>query len=108
MSDLSHTAFFGDAEYQFRLTPALITELESKCGAGIGTIAARVFGKHFTQNDIFETIRLALIGGSTTPKRAAELVATYVVDRPFSETWPIADKTLARVWFGAPHEAVNG
>jgi hypothetical protein len=36
------TAFFGDGEHQFLLTPALIVELESKCGVGIGMIAARV------------------------------------------------------------------
>lgn len=103
MSDLAHTAFFGDAEYTFRLTPALILELEQKCGF-IGAICHRVFNWQFSQADVSETIRLALIGGGgTTPKRAAELIAAYVVDRPLAETYPIAAKTLERVWFGAPH-----
>ena len=103
-----HVAFFGDAEYSFRLTPALIVELEQKCGTGVGTICHRVFNRQFVQADISETIRLALIGGGTTPKRAAELVATYVAGRPFAETWPLASKILERAWFGAPHEASNG
>ncbi|ABE63281.1 conserved hypothetical protein [Nitrobacter hamburgensis X14] len=100
----AHTAFFGDAEYTFRLTPALIVELEQKCGP-IGLICHRVFNRQFAQSDISETIRLGLIGGGTDPKRAASLIAAYVADRPFAETWPIAAKTLERAWFGAPtHE----
>ena len=98
------TQFFGDAEYQFKLTPAAVIELESKCGAGIGLICNRVFARQFAQSDISETIRLALIGGGTAPKRTAELVALYVADRPLSETYPIAAKTLERLWFGSPQE----
>jgi hypothetical protein len=98
-----YTAFLGDAEYRFRLTPAAIIELESKCSAGIGAICSRVFAKQFAQSDITETIRLALTGAGTAPKRAAELVALYVADRPLSETYPLAAKILERVWFGAPH-----
>jgi hypothetical protein len=101
-------AFFGDAEYQFKLTSALIIELEAKCGVGIGALCSRVFVRQFAQNDITETIRLALIGGGTAPKRAAELIATYAADRPLSETYPIAAKTLERLWFGHPHEKTNG
>lgn len=104
MSDLSHTAFFGDSEHQFRLTFALIAELETKCGANIGTIAARVFAKHFAQTDIVETIRLAAIGGGMSPKRAAEMVAAYVNDQPLIASFPLASKILEHVWFGNPHE----
>lgn len=102
------TAFFGDGEHQFRLTPATIIELESKCGAGIGAICARVFAKHFAQSDLSETVRLALIGGGTSPKRAVELVAAYVADRPLSETYPLAAKVLERLWCGNPDETTNG
>lgn len=104
----SYSAFFGDAEYTFRLTAALRLELESKCGAGIGAICNRVFHRAFTQADIAETIRLALIGGGLDPKRAAALIATYVTDRPLSETYPLTVKILERVWFGAPHKDDNG
>jgi hypothetical protein len=94
--------YFGDGEQTFKLTPALIVELETKCGAGIGTICHRVFARQFSQSEISETIRLALIGGGTAPKRASELVATYAADRPLSETHPIAAKILERLWCGAP------
>lgn len=105
---MTYTAFFGDAEHSFKLTPAGIKELEAKCNAGIGLIASRVFAKQFSQSEITETIRLALIGAGTAPKRAAEMVAAYVADRPIAETYPITVKILERVWFGAPHEAANG
>jgi hypothetical protein len=97
-------SFFGDGEHQFALTAPLIIELEGKCGAGIGTIAARVFAKHFTQNDINETIRLAAIGGGMNAKRAAEMVAAYVADQPLIASWPLANRILEHVWFGAPHQ----
>jgi hypothetical protein len=103
-----YAAFFGDAEYAFRLTQPQITELEAKCGAGIGLICTRVFHRQFSQADIAETIRLALIGGGLDPKRAAALVVAYVAVRPLSETYPIASKILERVYFGPPpHEEVK-
>jgi hypothetical protein len=101
-------AFFGDAEYQFRLTPALINELEDKCSVGIAALSSRVFARQFAQSDITETIRLALIGGGTAPKRAAELIAAYSADRPLSETYPVAAKIIERFWCGNPHEMNNG
>lgn len=98
-----HTAFFGDQEYTFLLTPELIRELETKCG-GIGAISSRVFARQFAQADITETIRLALVGGGTAPKRAAELVAAYVQNRPLIETYELAAKVLEKTLFGNPHE----
>ncbi|WP_407192532.1 gene transfer agent family protein [Bradyrhizobium sp. STM 3566] len=108
MADLSYTAFFGDDEHTFKLTPALIRELEAKCGSGIGMIANRLFARNFAQADINETLRLALIGGGTTPKRAHELIAAYVDGRPLVETYELAAKILERTLFGNPNEASNG
>jgi hypothetical protein len=105
----AHTAFFGDAEYPFRLTPALVIELEHKTGAGIGALCIRIFNRQFAQADILETIRLSLIGGGLKPERAATLIASYAVDRPLSETYPVAVAILENVWFGQPkHEATDG
>jgi hypothetical protein len=109
MTATPHRAFFGDAEYDFRLTPSLVIELEHKTGTGIGALCTRVFNKHFAQSDIHETIRLALIGGGVAPERATKLMASYAVDRPLSETYPVAVAILDNVWFGQPnHEAVHG
>jgi hypothetical protein len=101
-----HIAFFGDAEYPFKLTPVLTTELEQKTGVGIGALCSRVFNRHFAQADITETIRIALIGGGLTPERAAALIASYAVDRPLSETYPVVVAILENVWFGQPNQKV--
>ncbi|WP_027556243.1 gene transfer agent family protein [Bradyrhizobium sp. Cp5.3] len=101
------TAFFGDQEYTFKLTPALIRELETKCGP-IGAISNRVFSRNFAQVDINETIRVALVGGGTAPKRATELIAAYAEGRPVIETYELAAKILERTMFGNPHETTNG
>lgn len=109
MSVAPHRAFFGDAEYDFRITPPLVIELEHKAGVGIGALCSRVFARQFAQADIHETIRLALIGGGTAPERAASLIAAYATDRPISETYPLAVAILDDLWFGQPkHEAQNG
>jgi hypothetical protein len=85
----------------------MILELERKTGAGIGALATRVFAKQFSQTDIVETIRLALVGGGMEAKRAAELVATYA-DRPLNENCALAAKILERRLFGTPNEKNNG
>ncbi|SFK04463.1 gene transfer agent family protein [Bradyrhizobium sp. Gha] len=98
------TAFFGDQEYTFKLTPALIRELEAKCGP-IGAIAQRVFARAFSQADLSEVIRHALIGGgNVTPKRAAEMIAAYADGRPLIEIYELAAKILERTLFGNPNE----
>lgn len=100
-----HTAFFGDRERGFRVTSKLIPELERATGAGIGLLCKRLFDGYFSHADIAETIRIGLIGAGEPPKRAAELVAVYVADRPLAETYPIAVGILEKLWFGLEAEA---
>lgn len=97
---ITHRAFFGDAEYDFRLTLPTLTELERCTGLGIAAICTRIFNREFAHADLTETVRLALIGGGTAPKRAAELVAAYATDRPLSEIYPLAFAIAEATWFG--------
>lgn len=99
-NDMTHTAFFGDTERDFRLTPALILELETKTGAGIGTLCRRLFAGEFSHSDVLDTIRLALIGAGETPERAAQLIAAYAADRPLSEVFPLSVAILECLWWG--------
>ncbi|WP_426609484.1 gene transfer agent family protein [Bradyrhizobium sp. McL0616] len=99
----AYATFFGDQDHTFKLTLELIRELESKRGA-FGAICNRMFSRNFAQEDIAETIRLALIGGGTAPRRAHELIAAYVNDRPLIETYELAAKILERTLFGTPNE----
>lgn len=101
----SHTAFFGDQDRTFRLTPELITELERKTGRGIGGLAKDLFAGNFRHAEVLETIRLALIGGGETPEAAASLVAAYAANRPLAETYPLAVSILEALWFGTASDA---
>ena len=98
----AHTAFFGDGERSFALTPDLIRELERRTGSGIGTLCLRFGEGHFHHSALVEIIRLSLIGGGSTPKEAAELSDTYAANRPLMESFPIAAAVLQSIWTGSP------
>jgi hypothetical protein len=99
-----HKAYFGDGEYEFRLTSVMLKELEAKTGLGAGALFGRIFARQFRQEDLHETIRCGLIGAGMAPKRAAEMIATYAVDRPLTETYPLATAIAEAKWFGEPNE----
>lgn len=100
---MKHVAFFGDAERTFAFpTRELVEELERKTGTGIGTLCIRVLEGHFRHVELVEAIRLALIGGGTSPEEAAKLVAAYVVGRPLAESHKLAAAILGRLYAGEP------
>lgn len=101
---ISVTKFFGDAERTFCLTDHMITELERLTGTGIGTIYQRAIAQQFKLDDLVHTLRLALIGGGTTPEQAAQLVDTWARNRPFAETFPLALDVLDARWNGTTQE----
>lgn len=107
MSDTTYRAFFGDSERAFKITVDLITELERKTDAGIGRLCRRLFAGDFHLADVSETIRLGLIGGGATPGEASALVAAYVTNRPFAETYPLAVSILEALWSGSADETAN-
>ena len=98
----THRAFFGDAEYAFRLSPALITELESLTGMGIGALCQKLFAMDFRHADMLSVIRLGLIGGGTPHETADRLVRTYAADFPIMNAYPLAVDILDRLWSGPP------
>lgn len=104
MSDIETVAFFGNAEHRFALTPWAIDELERLTGTGIGTLALRLPQGEFRHAELFEAIRLALIGGGMSPQEAAQLVETYAKPRPLGETFPLAARILYRLWNGKDPE----
>lgn len=104
MSGTAITMFLGDAEYRFDLPPAQVAELENKTGVGIGLLCHRIFARQFSLTELSEVIRLALIGGGTSPEKAAWLIACYVNGRPIVETYPLAEAVLEARYFGNPHE----
>lgn len=107
MTDLTFKGFFGDADYEFRLKPELIEELERTTGAGIGLLSKRLLAREFKQRDIIETVRLGLIGAGMTPQRASELVEAYVPNTPLLEVWHIAVSVITARMVGTTEETTN-
>ncbi|MER8490109.1 gene transfer agent family protein [Mesorhizobium australicum] len=110
---MTHTAFFGDGDRAFTLTPELIQELERKTGAGIGSLCTRIPEGHFRLAELVQILRLSLIGGGTSPQEAAALADTYAAKRPLNESFPIVIAVLQAVWSGEPaktsqDDAANG
>ncbi len=95
-----HKAFFGDRERNFALTPTLIPELERLSGVGIGRLCQKLVQGDFALLEITETIRLAMIGGGTSPQEAAALVKTYIAASPLGEAHLLAADILTKLWAG--------
>lgn len=111
---------FGDGDYLFDLKLPQLAELQRVRDCGIFKLYGRVLkgrymigdtsvaapedGEAFAE-DLFETIRLGLIGGGNgvvngieapvSANRARELVETYCHTAPLRETWSIAAAILA-------------
>lgn len=103
---------FADGSYTVFLGLKQLAELEEKCGAGIGAIFKRL-GKydHYTK-DLYEIIRLGLIGGQIltgvgpSPTEAKKLVERYVETQPKDIAHAIASKIISAcvMGFEAPDE----
>lgn len=103
---------FADGVYTFKLGMRQICELEEKCKAGIGEIAARCRAGYygdmgyeasefkFSAADIAHTIRLGLVGGKrgvvnggefqVKPHDAQALIDRYVMEQPLVDGWKLA------------------
>jgi hypothetical protein len=121
---------FGDGEYLFDLKLPQMAELQEKRGAGIFALYGRVMAGRFLleggdvighphlgqahDEDLFETIRLGLIGGGrglvndaevvVTPLLARRLVERYCHPAPLMDSWAIASTVLGAKIVGIPEK----
>ncbi|PTQ13730.1 hypothetical protein CLG96_00140 [Sphingomonas oleivorans] len=111
---------FADGDYLFALRIPQLAELQEKCKAGIFTIYGRVLKGRYVfegeivglaheadaySHDLYETIRLGLIGGGrglvdgqavkVGPQEARRLMERYVHPAPLREAWSIAAAILS-------------
>ncbi|KAF0136859.1 MAG: hypothetical protein FD152_836 [Xanthobacteraceae bacterium] len=100
MSDTSHRAFFGDRECTFRLSPAMIRELERVTRQGIGGFIQRLFAYEFHHDHMVAVIRLALVGGGMAHEEADRLVRNYATELPIQNVYPLASEILRALWEG--------
>ena len=94
------TSFFGDGKHDFKLTVAMINELERTTGTGIGGLCKRLFNSDFKLLEITEVIRLGLIGAGTNPETAHALVTNYLTNQPLGAAYPLAVSILEALMFG--------
>jgi len=88
------TLAWADGEYEFRLGLKELRILQEKCGAGPLAIYRRLVEGKWLVDDIFETIRLGLMGAGMEPSKALKLTEQYVVDRPLIENIPRAQAII--------------
>lgn len=105
MSDTAITATL-DHERALDVLPHVL-ELERVTGAGIGRLVGRVIAGEYHAGDLSETVRLALIGGGTTPAEAATLTRVYVKERPLTEGHALATEILLAAWNGTTRTTVE-
>lgn len=98
--------FFGDGEREFALPARMIPELERTTGAGFGELLRKATAGSYRFAEITETIRLAMIGGGTSPEQAHALVTTYVATEgnPFVTAHMLALDILTDFYAGASDE----
>jgi hypothetical protein len=110
---------FADGDYLFALKLPQLAELQQKTGVGIFALYGRVLRGRYVidgdvvgmahegtayDTDLFETIRLGLIGGGrgvvdgqevqVNALRARELVERYCHTAPLRESWSVAAAIL--------------
>lgn len=98
---------WGDGSYRFALPLAQLEELQTLCDAGPFAIFARLMDRSWRTYDVHQTIRLGLIGGGVEPVKALRLVKSYVHDRPWLESVPIAQAIIAVTVNGKADEPVG-
>lgn len=105
---LDCTLFFGDGEYNFKLTIQGLSALQSKAQSGIGQIYARVLAGAYYDHDLIETVRHGLIGGGMNPKGANDLIRDYGEQMPLDEWHRLASDILSAAMHGYKSEEDGG
>ena len=82
----------------------MVRELERLRGVGIGTLTNRIVAREFFADDLTEVIRLALVGGGTSPQEAKALIDAYAISRPIFESHALTLEILNALWSGKPEK----
>lgn len=98
---------WADGTYPFCLPLAQLEELQTHCDAGPLVIAQRLEHGLWTSKEVYQTLRLGLIGGGMSPIEALRKTKLYVLDRPWGENALPALAVINAVIFGKPDEPVG-
>ena len=65
---------WAGGEHDFRFAIGELRALEQRCDCGCAVILARLFEGKFKVDDIYEVLRLGLMGGGLTERQAVRLI----------------------------------
>lgn len=85
---------WADGKYEFRLGLKELRILQEKCNAGPLAVYRRLVDGTWRVDDVFETMRLGLMGAGMEPTKALKLVEQYAVERPLIENIPRAQAII--------------
>jgi hypothetical protein len=109
MTDIQRTStikiVWGDGEHTFRLPYDQLVEHGEKLNRGPMAVLRRMDEGEWEPAEIYQTIRLGLIGGGMAPVAALSLAKRYCLDRPLAESLPAAVACLSAALFGVPEAA---
>ncbi|MBN8956778.1 MAG: gene transfer agent family protein, partial [Rhizobiales bacterium] len=94
-------ANFAGRRRKFELTIGAASELEKRCGAGVGEILLRLGSHHFTVDDVVQSIQLGLEGGGTSEAEATALGQRHIKP-PLSSHLQLAIDIVAAFINGVP------
>lgn len=82
--------FFGDDDHTFRLGLGELAEIEERFDCSILVLATKLSTGTAKSTEIFEIIRVGLVGGGMNPVSASRLVQRYGDARPLEESRLVA------------------
>lgn len=96
---------FGDGTYTFRLPLGQLEELQEKTGVGPFKLAQRMLSGEWAPRDVYETLRLGLIGGGTKSTDALALIRRYGQEEGlWLRNVDLAQRVIWAALAGAPEE----
>lgn len=99
---------WADGEYPFRLGLGQLRELQEKTNCGPLELFKRLGAGTWRVDDVYETIRIGLIGGGKKPTEALGLVQRYVLERPLVESVQVAQVIIMTCLYGDLEEKPAG
>jgi len=93
---------FGDGKRRYNIAPlGQLFELEEKCKAGFAVVHKRLISGDYGAADVFETIRLGLIGAGASSTEALIFAERYVIGK-YAHARPAAAAILLAAMVGVP------
>lgn len=94
----TYRAALGAGEHDFCLTVEAVGQLEAATKCGICMLTDRIIHRRWSQSELIEVLKLALVTAGTPPADAAILVNAHL--HPLTNSWAIAVELLTRLWSG--------